>query len=82
MEYNMETAKLFKNGRSQAVRLPRKYSFSGNEVYVKKVDGVVMLIPKDEDPWKPLIDSLEKFSDDFFNFNRDQGITEARDKIE
>ena len=78
----METAKLFKNGRSQAVRLPRKYSFSGNEVYVKKVDGVVVLIPKDEDPWKPLIDSLEKFSDDFFNFNRDQGITEARDKIE
>lgn len=61
----METAKLFKNGRSQAVRLPRKYSFSGNEVYVKKVDGVVVLIPKDEDPWKPLIDSLEKYSDDF-----------------
>jgi antitoxin VapB len=78
----METAKLFKNGRSQAVRLPRKYSLPGEEVYVKKVDGVVMLIPKDEDPWKPLIDSLDKFSDDFFNFDRDQGILEKRKKIE
>jgi antitoxin VapB len=78
----METAKLFKNGRSQAVRLPRKYSFPGEEVYVKKVNGVVMLIPKDEDPWKPLVESLNKFSDDFFNFQRDQGTPEKRDRIE
>ncbi len=78
----METAKLFRNGRSQAVRLPKKYSLPGEEVYVKKVNGVVMLIPKDEDPWKPLVDSLEKFSDDFFNFSRDQGILEKRNRIE
>jgi antitoxin VapB len=77
----METAKLFKNGRSQAVRLPRKYSLPGDEVYIKKINGVVMLIPKDEDPWQPLIASLDKFSDDFFNFSRDQGIAEKRDKI-
>jgi len=78
----METAKLFKNGRSQAVRLPRKFSFTGEEVYVKKVNGVVMLIPKDEDPWRPLVDSLDKFSDDFFNFNREQGVLEKRKDIE
>lgn len=79
---SVETAKLFKNGRSQAARLHQKYLFSGNEVSVKKVNGVVVLIPKDEDPWKPLIDSLDKFSDDFCNFNRDQGSTEKRDAIE
>jgi antitoxin VapB len=78
----METAKLFKNGRSQAVRLPRKFSLPGEEVYVKKVNGVVILIPKDEDPWKPLVDSLDKFSDDFFNFRREQGILEKRKRIE
>ena len=76
----METAKLFKNGRSQAVRLPKKYS--GDEVFVKKVNGVVLLIPKDEDPWKPLVDSLEKFSDDYFSSGRDQGVVEKRDIIE
>ena len=78
----METAKLFKNGRSQAVRLPRKFSLPGEEVYVKIVNGVVMLIPKDEDPWKPLVDSLDKFSDDFFDFSREQGILEKRKEIE
>jgi len=78
----METARLFKNGRSQAVRLPRKFSLPGEEVYIKKVDGVVMLIPKDEDHWKPLVDSLEKFSDDFFNFNREQGVLEKRNEID
>ena len=78
----METAKLFKNGRSQAVRLPRKYAFPGDEVFVKKVNGIVMLIPKDGDPWKPLVDSLERFSDDFFRFRRDQGVVETRDTLE
>ena len=78
----METAKLFKNGRSQAVRLPRKCSLPGEEVYIKKLNGVVMLIPKDEDPWKPLVDSLEKFSDDFYEFGRNQGVLVKRDEIE
>jgi antitoxin VapB len=77
----METAKLFRNGRSQAVRLPKKYSLAGDEVYVKKVNGIVVLIPKDEDPWKPFVDSLDKFSEDFFNFKRDQGIIEKRKRI-
>ena len=35
----METAKLFKNGRSQAVRLPKEFRFEGDEVYVKPVAG-------------------------------------------
>jgi antitoxin VapB len=77
----MDTAKLFKNGRSQAVRLPKEYSLPGDEVFVRKIDGVVMLIPKDEDPWKPLVDSLSKFTDDFFNFPREQGTTENRTDI-
>ena len=77
----METAKLFRNGRSEAVRLPKKYSLAGDEVYVKKVNGIVVLIPKDEDPWKPFVDSLDKFSEDFFNFKRDQGIIEKRKRI-
>jgi antitoxin VapB len=77
----METAKLFKNGRSQAVRLPKKYSLPGEEVYIKQVNGVVMLIPKDVDPWKPLVDSLDKFSDDFFDFSRDPGVLEKRNRM-
>jgi hypothetical protein len=40
-----------------------------------------VLIPKDEDLWKPFVDSLDKFSEDFFNFKRDQGILEKRRRI-
>jgi antitoxin VapB len=47
MEKIMETAKLFVNGRSQAVRLPKAFRFDGNEVYIKKISGGVLLIPKD-----------------------------------
>ncbi|OHB78024.1 MAG: hypothetical protein A2Z25_05015 [Planctomycetes bacterium RBG_16_55_9] len=77
----MDTAKLFRNGRSQAVRLPKEYVLPGDEVYVKKINGVVVLIPKDGKPWGSFIDSLDRFSDDFMNFKRDQGSFERRDVI-
>jgi len=48
----METAKLFTNGRSQAVRLPKAFRFKGNEVYVKKTSEGVLLIPKDDSVWE------------------------------
>ncbi|OGP54588.1 MAG: AbrB family transcriptional regulator [Deltaproteobacteria bacterium RBG_13_52_11] len=77
----MDTAKLFANGRSQAVRLPKEYAFSGNEVYIKKVGGVVMLIPKD-DPWKPFFDSLSKFTDDFMSTGRSQETRQDREPLD
>jgi antitoxin VapB len=77
----MDTAKLFANGRSQAVRLPRKYAFAGDEVYIKRIGGMVVLIPK-EDPWKPFVDSLGKFTGDFMEDRRDQGTLEQREPIE
>jgi antitoxin VapB len=71
----MRTARLFNNGRSQAVRLPKEFRFKGNDAYVKKLDNIVMLFPMN-DPWMPLLDSLDKFSDDFMT-ERNQP---ARDK--
>lgn len=60
----LDIAKIFINGRSQAVRLPKDYRLDGSEVYVKKVDDIVLLIPKDS-AWKSLESSLNYFSDDF-----------------
>ena len=76
MGIDMDTAKLFKNGRSQAVRLPKEYAMPGDEVYVKRINNVVVLIPKDRNMWGAFIDSLDRFSDDFMDFNRDQGAFE------
>jgi antitoxin VapB len=60
----MKTATLFTNGRSQAVRLPKECRFSGKEVFIRKIEDVVVLFPK-RAPWSPLVSSLGKFSDDF-----------------
>ncbi len=60
----MKTAKLFQNGQSQAVRLPKEFRFKDDYVFVKKTGNVVMLIPA-KDSWESLFDSLNKFSDDF-----------------
>ena len=60
----MQVARLFTNGRSQAVRLPKECRFAGEDVYVKKYQGMVILLPRDT-PWTSLVDSLDRFSDDF-----------------
>ena len=62
----MQTAKLFKIGRSQVVRLPKEFRFSGDDVYIKKYQGIVMLLPM-ESPWTSLVDSLDRFSSDFMD---------------
>jgi antitoxin VapB len=60
----MKTAKLFKNGQSQAVRLPKEFRMSGDEVYIKKQGEAIILLPK-ENSWDPLISSLNHFTKDF-----------------
>ncbi|WP_200762483.1 antitoxin [Nitrosophilus alvini] len=60
------TAKLFKNGQSQAVRLPKEFRFENqNEVFVKKYKKGILLIPKTKDIWDVMIRSLDEFSEDF-----------------
>ena len=44
-------AKLFQNGRSQAVRLPKAFRFKGNEVKISKKDGKVILEPLERSEW-------------------------------
>ena len=62
----MQTAKLFKNGQSQAVRLPKEFRFEGQEVFIKKMGNVIILLPTCS-PWDSFIESFEKFSDDFMS---------------
>ena len=60
----MEVAKLFLNGGSQAVRLPKSCRFSGGEVFVNRIGNVVILTPK-ENSWAEMLSSLDLFTDDF-----------------
>ena len=45
----LDTAKVFKTGRSQAVRLPKEYRFDTDEVTIERVGNAVILRPKVED---------------------------------
>ncbi len=73
----MDEAKLFQNGKSQAVRLPKAYRFKGDKVYIKRLGNAVLLIPEDA-PWQSLIDSLGLFTDDFMA-EREQSETQHRE---
>ena len=60
-------AKIFKNGQSQAVRLPKKFRFENqDELFVKKVEnGIILLSKNDKSVWDNMFDRLDEFSDDF-----------------
>lgn len=75
----MKTAKLFQNGQSQAVRLPKEFRFEDDHVFVKKTGNVVVLIPA-KGSWETLIQSLDKFSDDFLA-ERTQPRTQDREDL-
>jgi len=76
----MQTARLFVNGRSQAVRLPKEYQFSGDSVYVKKIGEAVILVPFDKD-WEVFMHGLNSFSEDFMSEGRLQENDQEREML-
>lgn len=60
----MQIAKIFQNGRSQAVRLPKEFRFNEDEIIVKAFGNGVLLLPK-ENPWLLMQEAVNEFEDDF-----------------
>lgn len=56
----METAKLFTNGRSQAVRLPKEFHLEGKEVFIKRSGAGILILPKDQSVWEAWEEMLLK----------------------
>ncbi|MBQ8945375.1 MAG: AbrB/MazE/SpoVT family DNA-binding domain-containing protein [Lachnospiraceae bacterium] len=76
----MDVAKVFSNGGSQAVRLPKTCRFDNEEVFVNRIGNVVMLFPK-EDRWQSLLTSLDLFTDDFLSEEIGQLPLEEREVV-
>ena len=73
-------AKLFKNGKSQAVRLPKDFRFHNQkEVMVKKVANGIVLIESKKDFWEKWFNSFDKATDDFL-MDREQ-IAQKREEV-
>lgn len=76
----MMMAKVFENGRSQAVRLPKEYRFRDEEVAINKIGDVVLLMPK-ENKWSGFLNSLHFFSEDFMNDGRENSVEQDREVL-
>jgi antitoxin VapB len=69
--HTMKTAKVFKSGNSQAVRIPKEFHLEGEEVEILRQGGSLLLRPRKES-WAALVNSLKMFSDDFMAEGRRQ----------
>lgn len=76
----MMKAKIFENGRSQAVRLPKEYRFSGSEVAISKVGNIVLLMPLDG-KWSSFLQAVDMFSDDFMAEGRAEQMLQNREDL-
>ena len=70
-------AKVFKNGRSQAIRLPKEYRVDCEEVYIEKVGHSLVIIPKEKSKWDIMRNAVEDFAG--FEFERNQPEQQTRE---
>lgn len=73
----MAVAKVFRTGRSQAIRLPKEFRVDTDEVYLKRTPEGFLVIPKD--PWEVFREGIHDLSDDFMAGERVQPKLESRD---
>ena len=76
----MKTAKIFRSGNSQAVRIPKEFQLEGDEVEIQKKGNSLVLRPKKKS-WSSLVESLDKFTEDFMANGRKQLPIQKRKKL-
>ncbi len=77
----MRSAKLFINGRSQAVRLPKEFRFEGDEVYIKKTTEGILLIPKNKSVWDVWEQKLLQYNEPFMKERNQPADQQKREKL-
>lgn len=76
----MTTAKLFPNGQSQAIRIPKEFRFENqSEVFIAKEGDALIIYPKSS-KFNVLFSALDQFSDDFLN-ERHQPQQQIREEL-
>jgi antitoxin VapB len=77
----MHTAKLFWSGRSQAVRLPKEFRLSGDEVRIRRHGSTIVLEPLSND-WAWLDAIVGKLDDDFVQAVNEQPAGQERPSLD
>jgi len=75
-----KTAKVFKSGNSQALRLPKEFNTDEKQFYIRRIGSSLLLTPK-ASSWETVEQSLSAFSDDFFKDGRNQPPIQQRETL-
>ncbi len=73
----MKTAKIFRSGNSQAVRIPKEFQLQGGEVEIER-KGELLLLRPTKRSWDAFGESLRMFSGDFMRDGREQPPVQPR----
>ncbi|WP_163378948.1 antitoxin [Cyclobacterium sp. SYSU L10401] len=73
-----KTAKVFKSGNSQALRLPKEFNTDEKQFYIRRIGSSLFFSPK-ASSWEMVTQSLTSFSDDYFEEGRNQPPIQQRE---
>ena len=74
----MDVAKIFSDGETQMVALPKNFRFNGEEVFVNRVGDAVILVPKERNA-TGILEALDMFTEDFMNDDKKISSPNVRD---
>jgi antitoxin VapB len=77
----LATAKVFKNGASQAVRLPKEFRFDADEVCIKRIGSALLLFDK-KAAWKLMGQAIGQVDEDFMVERNQPKQAEARKSLD
>ena len=73
----MEVAKIFSEGETQLVELPKNFRFNSEEVFINRVGDVLILVPKQRN-LEGMLETLNLFTDDFMENPQEDLPTQER----
>jgi len=76
----MRLAQITTSGHRQVLTLPQDIHFSENSVYIQQIGNAFLLVPQDKQ-WETFLNGLNRFSSDFMENGREQGIEEIREEF-
>jgi antitoxin VapB len=74
-----QLAKVFQNGRSQAIRIPKEFRFDTQEVYVEKIGETLIIKPKRDNKWDSFFQLLKDVDTTDFMPKREQPPLDSKD---
>lgn len=74
----MQVAKIFSEGETQLVALPKNFRFTGEEVFINRFGDAIVLIPKERNA-AGMLAALDMFTEDFMGDDKKISSPNVRD---